>query len=824
MMHAAAVAGGPIAGMAGTATGVAYGAFKYNRMNYLYDQAQRFTRYTQGYSFAIEQTAQYREDIHDLTEYTVSKQDLFHCLGVIFVVITFQLIMAGRLGVHGPIMPGWLLGLHYGNACIACMYLIVSMWLALHASARAKAGAVHMLTRTVRLPIPTPQQLDKAREVGNSFEKARMTDMFRIPFIIPAPKEVVVPETEEDAQAGKSKGGPAKKPKATILASERRIPKWFQDEGQDLYSGKPGAGASALPEHFDLYRGLQEEWWAHDVYARIALLYFFSHWIQAAGLYSMSHAFGELRAIWVAWSTSIIFTAGHYCILQVDICSEPKGRSYHIPVEKIAPVITMISCLAMSFEYSIIEPSLGMKTIIYILAWTCYIIQLFWAVRLYDLAEPRAQPELEDLPGLAWWPKEWYLPPSFQHALYLVAAPKKLQPGQTCLTQEMKMSRGMAPTPSAAQQPRPSQPQLFPWKIFRGALFVMLSVWFLMTVGRIAEQLNGERYFLKQEGRMMRWPSHMQPWMSPWTRLGSRNEWSHTGGSDRRLQEEDELRLKVAETAERLIAVLANMPDALDASEALEKSLPTAVFQRSNVDWSALQEPHLLACNGQGIVAALTRARSGASVRLPASSTNVEAGGRSTPAEHFELRGIDGLGELLGTSWGRAGLLLITASGLLAECADAPIEGNWSCREVAKLPFASKRLSWGAAARQGDRRLRVAVVFEDEDGVALFDAEDGEWLPAGEVQLPFPSSSVASFSMSAEGGSILISTTDGRVRELALEDAMRPQPGHRSAAQEALGLEWRATCSLGDGQIAHLAAGYEGKAVLRPLLFTATLA
>ena len=31
-------------------------------------------------------------------------------------------------------------------------------------------------------------------------------------------------------------------------------------------------------------------------------------------------------------------------------------------------------------------------------------------------------------------------------------------------------------------------------------------------------EVNGERQLLKQEGRVERWPSHMQPWMPPWTR------------------------------------------------------------------------------------------------------------------------------------------------------------------------------------------------------------------------------------------------------------------------------------------------------------------
>ena len=44
------------------------------------------------------------------------------------------------------------------------------------------------------------------------------------------------------------------------------------------------------------------------------------------------------------------------------------------------------------------------------------------------------------------------------------------------------------------------------------------SMWLLIMCGRAFEMVNGERQLLKQEGRVERLPSHMQPWMARWRR------------------------------------------------------------------------------------------------------------------------------------------------------------------------------------------------------------------------------------------------------------------------------------------------------------------
>merc|ERR1719469_1068920 len=102
------------------------------------------------------------------------------------------------------------------------------------------------------------------------------------------------------------------------------------------------------------------------------------------------------------------------------------------------------------------------------------------------------------------------------------------------------------------------EPTLFGWKLFRGACCTSIAMWALIICGRVFEQVNGERKLLKQEGRVERWPSHMQPWLPPWSRHGTRNEYCHAGGCDRRLGQASE----VSDLAQHLMAAMGPMAEA----------------------------------------------------------------------------------------------------------------------------------------------------------------------------------------------------------------------------------------------------------------------
>eukprot|EP00445_Apocalathium_hangoei_P090511 CAMPEP_0204247874 /NCGR_PEP_ID=MMETSP0361-20130328/98870_1 /ASSEMBLY_ACC=CAM_ASM_000343 /TAXON_ID=268821 /ORGANISM="Scrippsiella Hangoei, Strain SHTV-5" /LENGTH=723 /DNA_ID=CAMNT_0051221121 /DNA_START=78 /DNA_END=2246 /DNA_ORIENTATION=+ len=566
-------------------------AFDYNRANYIFDARMRWGRFNTGYSMAMAQTSQYREDISDLTELTVTKADTYHTVGTICFFLNFELIVDGSLGVHGPAPPGWLMGLYWTNVCIAIMFLVTFTWMAMHSGARATAGAAQMRTHTMRLPIPTPKMLDMARVTANSFEKQRAQDGFRIPFAMPAGKE-----SELDEESGKR-----------ITISDRRMPKWYHDEVEELRKdeGGPAPSPTSVPEHFELYRGLSEEWWCYDVYSRIGILVWFSYWLTSASLYSMCHIFTELRLLWPAWTVTACFVTAHWGILRLDITSKPReGSMMCLPIEKIVPFVPVLAVFGMSIEYSILDPTPFWQGLIYTISWICYGIQLAWAIRVYDLVAPQHRSkESPEHAGDAWSPMEWPVPPAFQQAVYLVSAPKYLELGQTCLTQEMKAAKGQKGKTAPQKKARECKSSMLPWKLFRGACITAISMWVFIIFGRGFEQVNGERQLLKQEGWVERGPVHVQNWMSPWTRKGTRQEKCHAGGCDRRLSAGQ---TEVASMAQSLMAAIAPLADALDTPSNTSVAPQVAEMQKAGVQWPADFRPTLLTSH-HGMLAAFER-------------------------------------------------------------------------------------------------------------------------------------------------------------------------------------------------------------------------
>jgi len=799
-------------------------AFGYNRENFMFDAGQRWARYMAGYTFAIDQVGMYREDVDQMADISIAKMDNIHAVSGLMMVIVIQLIMAGRLGVHGPAPPGWIMGMYWVNCSLMCLWLMMAAWLAIHGGARAQAGATYLKTRSVRLPIPSPKQMDKARVFGNHWERQRFWDVFRVPFVAPAPVDDPVDHHGEDGSDDSeasydAKGGAGKKKRKTAgPVTDFRTPAWVNEEIRELHGGSGGAPVfnTTTPEHFELFRGLQHEWWQHETYARICIFFAFTHWLSAASLYIMCHCFIELRAMWPAYSCVAVLVSCHYCINSIDIMRVPRDNTcFNIPMELIVPFPPLIAVVCMGIDYSVLEEwRSGWVVFVWACSFVCYIIYFLWSIRMYDLCCPnKVVRERTEVPTQPWWPGEWYLPCSFQHALYLVAPPKFLEPGESCLWQEMKAGRGAnnQNMPSVKQREIPTNNTA--WTVCRGANFTSIFLWAFIICGRLhalawTQPEGGDmRYMLKQEGRVMRWPSHMQPWMTPWTRLGNNDEWCHTGGCDRRLGEQQSKdRREIAMAAESLVPTLQSISDVLQQEQAehvtdlsLEKA-PQAIVPvtRAEINWPANFLPELLISSRSGQVAALARSmRSGAFMQ--------ELRG---DAQHFTFGGIDHLGEVMGSHWGQDSMMLTMKNGHLAECTGMPALGVWPCQQMgSRLPLGGSSLHKAVVARVPNQKLlRAAVVYDGDSTVTLFetDGDSDIWFPTGEAHLPSFMQHAPSFSMSMSADELILMTEGGGVLKWAVTEAepkvVAPTPREHMAAN----VVWQTACHLSDSRLARL--------------------
>eukprot|EP00929_Paragymnodinium_shiwhaense_P020135 TRINITY_DN13519_c0_g1_i1.p1 TRINITY_DN13519_c0_g1~~TRINITY_DN13519_c0_g1_i1.p1 ORF type:complete len:1075 (+),score=263.15 TRINITY_DN13519_c0_g1_i1:145-3369(+) len=461
-MPAATIAEAAAAGI-GTLGGAGTWCAMYNRENYQYDSEMRFQRFTAARGYANTQTTQYREDCRGMTEMTSGKMDTVYVVCTLFMCIAAAASCAGRIGMHGAAPPSYLCALFSGHIFLSILLLTLSMWLALHASLRAQCGNISLLTRKVRLPIPSVSQLDAARNFASGFERQKWHDLFRVPFMSHADNAPELPdessgdsgedEFDKATRALRSSKASTKKSKNKEKAETREgfkssqrasVPSWIRDEqvvdkGGGIVTDGPTMTKAPhdCPEHFKLYANAQNDWWPYDVYARICMLYGVLQFLFAITYYAIGTTMSELRAFWIMWSLPLMFLCAQVLILRMDIL-RGNGLQMLPNMEWAGHVAPYLCICAITLDYRAVYTPLGVL-FTWAFVFATFLGHLLFCLRLLDLAWPYhyRETDMEDEPGKAWVPASWKLPPAFTKALWVIAPPKHLEKGQHCLLNEM---------------------------------------------------------------------------------------------------------------------------------------------------------------------------------------------------------------------------------------------------------------------------------------------------------------------------------------------------------------------------------------------------
>uniref|UniRef100_A0A7S4Q0F1 Uncharacterized protein n=1 Tax=Alexandrium monilatum TaxID=311494 RepID=A0A7S4Q0F1_9DINO len=476
--------------------GVLLGLFNYNRGNYTYDSSFRFERFSAAREFAIAQAEMYRGDLRALSALTMKKNTIYSIVASLCMALNVALYCAGRLGLHGPSPPTWIMGLWYTNNAASFSFMALAIWLATHAAFRAQSASVSLLTRKIRVPVPTLKQLDQARRFASEFEQQSWGDIFRVPYI----NNTGAPKTDEAAQASAPgrKGSSSRSHSAPpARRAGRAASSWVRDEFETDRAGiitpgtsVPNLPVDAAPEHFRLYMQVQKEWYAYDIYARVAILLGLLSFVHSLGYYGLGHINIELRAFWVAHAVGFVLMVLHGLLLRFDIV-KPQGKKEMLPYcQWLGPIAWVPAAVGMSLDFRV-EFNLTAIAITWVCVFLSYVLQFVYTLRLIEICLPddwRTAFKAEERIGGTWWPQSWHVPSSFQHVLYLVAPPLKLQPGQHDLYREIKEGKGadvedagVRQGPPAGQAPTENVfaqisyvDSLFEWA-FQDAVFGRLS-------------------------------------------------------------------------------------------------------------------------------------------------------------------------------------------------------------------------------------------------------------------------------------------------------------------------------------------------------------
>lgn len=245
--------------------------FQYNRVGWKFGAELRQRDLYQRQKMRIRQVELYREDIRDLFDLTVGKMDKYIIVCLVMLAITMEMFFKGRNPVG---TPSWLFWCWSICTAGAMLYLLISIWLALHASISAQTFAVRCLTQWLRLPIPSASEIAKGAAKLEEYERTGADSLLRVPVL---------------GQASE---------KATGL------------DGTQVNPGGPADLTTAwqlFTSHFELFNRLHRKWQGYEAYARVCMCLGMNHFMAAMSYFSLAVYALDLLSPWSGWAFVTIF-------------------------------------------------------------------------------------------------------------------------------------------------------------------------------------------------------------------------------------------------------------------------------------------------------------------------------------------------------------------------------------------------------------------------------------------------------------------------------------------------------------------------------------
>lgn len=153
--------------------------FDFNRENYQFDQDQRIKWEQLRMKMQLKRFDLFRQDIRDLSKLTVDRMDIYHLVGALFLQFITTLVTKGRIQAN---TPPFVLSLFMLSNGFSFVYLLLAVWMSMHASIAAHSMGVRLLTRFVRLPIASQEQMRSLTYRLKDFEREGIGKLLRVPF------------------------------------------------------------------------------------------------------------------------------------------------------------------------------------------------------------------------------------------------------------------------------------------------------------------------------------------------------------------------------------------------------------------------------------------------------------------------------------------------------------------------------------------------------------------------------------------------------------------------------------------------------------------
>lgn len=295
--------------------------FEYNQKNFKYDREMRQKTEFKTREWRNAQCDLWRDDVREIIGLTERKMDSYLVIGTLQLGMSVVLFCEGRLE---PGTPPWLMHMYMMSTVGAFMYLLMAVWLAMHASIVAQCSEVRLLTQYVRRPIPTWEELQDMRTFAQTYEHLESQQVMRVPFTGSA-------KPDQDHATGattSSFGAPfgSSKPSSTVgalpsaEAAERAIDPWFKEANAEDRQGLYELMQMPIERrrHIYLARRSAAQYQAFDAFTRTALSCGTHQLLSAVAYYCIGYCSIQDGAPWPAFCVAFVMVAASVSIAQLD--------------------------------------------------------------------------------------------------------------------------------------------------------------------------------------------------------------------------------------------------------------------------------------------------------------------------------------------------------------------------------------------------------------------------------------------------------------------------------------------------------------------------
>lgn len=367
--------------------------FNYNRENFRFDKKQGIQRDILRMDMQVKRFQLMREDVRDLVDITAARMDMFHMIGSLFLHFCIIFFCSGRMKPNQ--VPQFIVSMYLlSNAC-AFVYLLLAVWLSANATIASKSYGVRLLTRFVRLPIPTMEELERVAAKLTQYEQGGLNQILRVPLVggVAAEKAHDLIKAE-DAQKGDivATPVPVKHPEILVsTAAEHMQGKSAISRQGAEYSGgiqhsdtqmtlqMKAAEEQASRELFDaatksddaigsqgirpgkhvrLFHELQGRWQPYDAYCRVCMHVGTILILNTLSYYSIAHTLVENNSPGAGFAMVLTFQGAAVLITWLDIDRLDWKRMVVLDAVRMAPcVLTLLEVV-----FAVRDPKTGRIT------------------------------------------------------------------------------------------------------------------------------------------------------------------------------------------------------------------------------------------------------------------------------------------------------------------------------------------------------------------------------------------------------------------------------------------------------------------------------